>query len=897
MTENTARLSTALADRYKIERHLGEGGMATVYLAHDLKHDRPVAVKVLRPELAAVLGADRFIQEIKTTANLQHPHILPLFDSGEDDGFLYYVMPYVEGESLRDKLNRDKQLGIEETIEIAKGVAAALDYAHRQGVIHRDIKPENILIHDGQPVVADFGIALAVTTVGGTRLTETGLSLGTPQYMSPEQATGERDVTAKSDVYSLGAVVYEMLVGDPPHTGNTVQAIIAKVVSAEPQPISDVRHNAPRNVDAAVQKALAKVPADRFTSAQEFIAALGNEHFRYGEPATSGAGAAVGPWKSLTVVGWSLAAIFAIGFGSLLLRPDPPRPVIRVSVLLPEGQAFHPILGNFDLSSDGSLIVYRGTDDQGQPQLWARRLDALDATPIPNTGGADGPAISPDGLEVAFSVGSSIRVVSLQGGLSRTLTELAFAYGGGTPRWSPDGAWVYYRDSSRGLSRVPSDDVGELPQVITSGATGGGSSNHLWPDPLPGGRSVVYQAGPIIQAVDLETGEIKDVTGGGYPRYIPTGHLLFVEADGSRLFAAPFDIDRLELTGPAAPAAENLLQHSSDWQFFAVSNTGTLLYRTGSERGRVAPVWVERDGTDREIDPGWTVPADPVFSSLALSPDGTRLALSIMDSDTRLAFSTMDLEGAVDVWVKRLDMGVPSRLTFEGVNFRATWSPDGQSLTFASNRAGKMDLWTKSADGVGTAELVLDRGLFTWDAYYSPNGTWLVFQSHFTSLGLGDIYRWRLDGDSDPEPFVATEFVEHSPAFSPRVRWLAYVSNESGREEIFVRSFPDGLSVAQVSTDGGTEPLWAHSGRELFYRNAADELVAVQVGVGPPFTHGRHNVLFSIADYLSVDGLRMYAVSPDDQRFVMLRIEDAEADSELILVENFFEELKAKVGN
>ncbi len=227
MADTLSRLKSALADRYAIQEELGAGGMATVYLAEDLKHHRKVAVKVLRPELAAILGAERFLKEIEVTANLQHAHILPLFDSGAADSFLYYVMPYVEGESLRDKLNRDKQLGVDETVEIAKGVAAALDYAHRQGVIHRDIKPENILIHDGQPVVADFGIALAVTAAGGTRLTETGLSLGTPQYMSPEQATGEREITAKSDVYSLGAVVYEMLVGDPPHTGSTVQAIIA----------------------------------------------------------------------------------------------------------------------------------------------------------------------------------------------------------------------------------------------------------------------------------------------------------------------------------------------------------------------------------------------------------------------------------------------------------------------------------------------------------------------------------------------------------------------------------------------------------------------------------------------------------------------------------------------
>ncbi len=229
MSQNTSRLSTALADRYKIESHLGEGGMANVYLAEDLKHKRKVAVKVLRPEIAAVLGAERFVQEITTTANLQHPHILPLFDSGEADGFLYYVMPYVEGETLRDKLNRETQLGIEEAVKITTEVADALDYAHRHNVIHRDIKPENILLHDGRPIVADFGIALAVSAAAGGRMTETGMSLGTPHYMSPEQATAEKDITHRSDIYSLGSVLFEMLTGEPPHTGGSAQAIIMKI--------------------------------------------------------------------------------------------------------------------------------------------------------------------------------------------------------------------------------------------------------------------------------------------------------------------------------------------------------------------------------------------------------------------------------------------------------------------------------------------------------------------------------------------------------------------------------------------------------------------------------------------------------------------------------------------
>ncbi|HJS47868.1 MAG TPA: serine/threonine-protein kinase, partial [Gemmatimonadales bacterium] len=268
------RLTAALADRYRLERELGQGGMATVYLGYDLRHDRRVAVKVLRPELAAVIGAERFLAEIKTTANLQHPHILPLFDSGAADSFLYYVMPYVEGESLRDRLGREHQLPVSDAVRLATEIAGALDYAHRRGVIHRDIKPENVMLHDGQALVADFGIALAMANTAGTRMTETGMSLGTPHYMSPEQAMGQREITGRSDVYALGAITYEMLVGEPPFTGPTAQAIIARVMTEEPRGLIGQRKSIPPDVEAAVFRALEKLPADRFASAAEFARAL-----------------------------------------------------------------------------------------------------------------------------------------------------------------------------------------------------------------------------------------------------------------------------------------------------------------------------------------------------------------------------------------------------------------------------------------------------------------------------------------------------------------------------------------------------------------------------------------------------------------------------------------------
>ncbi|HEY9507918.1 MAG TPA: serine/threonine-protein kinase, partial [Gemmatimonadales bacterium] len=279
MPELLGRLQTALSDRYQLEREVGAGGMATVYLAHDVRHDRRVALKVLRPELAAVIGAERFLAEIKLTANLQHPHILPLFDSGEADSYLYYVMPFVTGETLRDRMSRERQLPVAEAIKITVEVASALDYAHRQGVVHRDIKPENILLHDGSAVVADFGIALAASKASGARMTETGMSLGTPHYMSPEQAMGEREITARSDVYALGAVLYEMLTGEPPFTGNTAQAIVARVLTESPRPLMTQRHTIPPHVEAAVLTALEKLPADRFTTATEFAEALQNKSY------------------------------------------------------------------------------------------------------------------------------------------------------------------------------------------------------------------------------------------------------------------------------------------------------------------------------------------------------------------------------------------------------------------------------------------------------------------------------------------------------------------------------------------------------------------------------------------------------------------------------------------
>jgi serine/threonine-protein kinase len=438
MSEIITRLSTVLADRYAIERELGAGGMATVYLAEDLKHKRKVAVKVLRPELAAVLGAERFVQEITTTASLQHPHILPLFDSGEADGFLYYVMPFIEGESLRDKLNREKQLGIDEAVKIATEVADALDYAHRHDVIHRDIKPENILLHDGRPMVADFGIALAVSAAAGGRMTETGLSLGTPHYMSPEQATAEKHLTNRSDIYSLGAMLYEMLTGDPPHTGSSAQQIIMKIVTDDARPVTELRKSVPPNVAAAVGEALEKLPADRFTNAGEFAGALTDPAFTP-SPARAVSladGPLSGPWNRVSIGATAVATVLALVAIWGWLRPLPESgPTVYDVALTASGSMRVGHLANFSVSPDGDYVVYESAGGNGP--LWIRNLLNDGTRPIPGTEGGALPRVSPDGRHVAFVTGNGVlQTMSLEGGSLRTLAEATTMAG---LRWLADG--------------------------------------------------------------------------------------------------------------------------------------------------------------------------------------------------------------------------------------------------------------------------------------------------------------------------------------------------------------------------------------------------------------------------------------------------------------------------
>ncbi len=892
------RVAQALADRYRIERELGEGGMATVYLAEDLKHQRQVAIKVLKPELAAVLGAERFVQEITTTAQLQHPHILPLFDSGTADGFLFYVMPYIEGETLRDKLNRETQLGVDEAVRITREVADALDYAHRHGVIHRDIKPENILLHDGRPMVADFGIALAVSAAAGGRMTETGMSLGTPHYMSPEQATADKEITGRSDVYSLASVLYEMLTGDPPHTGSSAQQIIVKIIADEARPVREVRKSVPPNVAAALSKALEKLPADRFESAKAFADALANSGFRHGAEAGKAA-SGVGEVRRWKRVAAATAALAALAVAALAVSLWPTRSARRaltppMVMEVPFGEhdsisgtpldrarnVGRPSRTAFAFSPDGRTLVYTGPGGR----LLLRPLDSRTSTAIPGVTDAQSPFFSPDGRFIGYWSAGYLRRVPATGGPSTAIAAIGRITGAS---WGPhDRIVVGLKTDGLVLLGAARPDTLLGPQAVL-------------PHFLPGGKSLLFthitHNAPFdsdVEWLPLNGGRPRIlVRHGADARFVPTGHLIFVR-DGT-LMSVPFDRRTHEVTGTPFAVLPDVMESA---------NSGSDDTSTGAMQVAFSPLgqlaWIP-GGVDPdsrrevvELDRhGHTTPlpgaGQHFFLSARLSPDGHRLALASIGSHPSLE-------------VYNLRRGTAHTLPTHGLQLWTVWSTDGRRVVTMVGGADSTRLVSLQADGAGEPrDIGRPFAGQVYPAFSSPDGS-KVYAMHPSRRRLVALDASDGAPDSVPDLPKSAEY----PTPSPDGKWLAYVATEpqSGQRDVFVSPWPTLDRRWKVSAEGGISPAWTRGGRELIYLessttadslgNAEVRVMSVAVSADTSVAPGAAHLLFT--SHLSVaQPLRMYDVSRDGSRFFALRrLPMPPASDHLYLMTGWFARLK-----
>jgi len=910
MSDIPERLTAAFADRYAIERELGAGGMATVYLATDLKHERRVAIKVLHPELAAVIGGERFVAEIKTTAALQHPHILPLFDSGEADGFLYYVMPFIDGETLRERLDRAKQLPVEEAVRIAKGVGAALQYAHERDIVHRDIKPANILMHAGEPVVADFGIAIAISAAGGGRLTETGMSVGTPHYMSPEQASADRDVDARSDTYALACVTYEMLAGEPPHTGTSAQAVLMRILTENPRDVTDLRRAVPEHIRDALAKGLEKLPADRFASAHDFTAALEDASFRYEPTATLGtretrAVAAPGTGGPARILTWGLPAFAlaaGLALGSLLAGgggTDPAGGLATRAVVTHDGLTFEAP-GIMHLSPDGSLIGFVG-DEGILDGIFVRRADELRFRHVPGSEEAADMAFSPDGASIAMATNQGgIQLLPTAGGATRDLVSLvpggigAFGLG-----WEGD-------------QIVFGSPVGGTFEIFRVSAAGGTPDRMLASESgvalpialIDGGSRLLYLSvtDQAIMSFDPGGGEpTRVVEPATWAWVLDTGDLVYVDAEGG-VWVAPFDEGTGEITCDPRTLFSGVDVSQGAVAMMDLASNGTMVYRTGAGNAATALdrlTVVDFDGSVEEI------PITPRrFRNVRWSPDGNVVAFAALEPGQQ--------SGRTSIYTYDVGLRTATRqLTSEGTQAFPIWSPDGTRLAYVDAQSPfgpdgglgailEGDIATVSADGSDAAILAPHEGQDV--PYQWVEGVGILFTGG-PDTGSSD-YLLADAETGEVSPYLDIDGDLGSVSVSPDGRWAAFLSSEAPgeAERIVVRAFPAAGPPVPVSEGPGDRPRWNRAGDRLYYWLSdfgLDSLVAATVRTAPAFEVIDREVLL-VGEY----PIGTWDLHPDGDRIVIAAPALAETESgesapdpEYVLVTNWFAELRAALAD
>jgi eukaryotic-like serine/threonine-protein kinase len=883
---------------YEILSSIGAGGMGEVYRARDTRLDRIVAIKVLpthladRPELR-----ERFEREARIIASLNHPHICTLHDIGTQDGIDFLVMEYLEGETLAQHSQKGA-LPLEQVLQYSIEISDALDKAHRKGVTHRDLKPGNIMITKTGTKLLDFGLAklrqeaspanvsLSDLPTEKDPLTAQGTILGTLQYMAPEQVEG-KEVDTQTDIFAFGAIVYEMATGKRAFEGKTQASLIAKILETDPPPISSLQPVTPPMLDRVVRKCLAKEPDKRWQAASDICDELkwiadGGSQVGLAPTAGRNGMRALGRRGLIASVSTLFLVAVLASLTTWNLKPAPAptsQPVTRTAITLPPGQQLAGLENGpaVALSPDGTQLVYVARQG-GTQQLYLRAMDSLETKPIPGTEGAAIPFFSPDGQWVGFFAGQKLKKVSVSGGAALTLGDATFPHGAS---WGSHGVIAFAPSMGSSLKQVP--DGGGTPQLLTRLEKG--EVSQRWPEFLPDGRAVIFSGAPTNTswtnsevAVQLVgTGERRNlIQGATHPSYAASGHLVY--AQGGSLMAVPFDPQRVAFTGTAVPIVEGVLQSpSSGAAQYSFSATGSLVYIPGGvQADQRRLVWVTRNGTEQPMAADARAYVYP-----RLSPDGRRVGVGITEEESQ-------------VWLYDLSREKLDRFTFEGhVNLNPVWTPDGKWIAIQSNREGPLNIFWQRADGSGGLEHLIASEYNNFPMSFSPDGQLLAFAEVNPTTGY-DIWVLRLV-DRKAQPFLRTPFNESAPRFSPDGRWLAYISDESGRFEIYVQSYPGPGGKWQISTEGGTEPAWNRNGRELFYRSG-DKMMSVDIVTQPSFTSGKPRMLFE-GPYTPAAGTTPnYDVSPDGQRFLMVKANEQEAaPTQINVVLNWFEELKRRV--